>query len=177
MEIMDSPPGGELRVCHVFQSSLGLSWAFLGVKSMRNSISSPLIPSGYPADTHQVSWRKKGQKGGQVFGKTLMPSLLEDAQNHWQYCPSVHFRTHGWAFLRWYSLMRGPYKGNALNPGRCLVSTLHLTSTRLELNNPCGCACWEVRSSDALCTDQLSTLFPRPPPLMGVEQVNPMVNL
>jgi len=28
MEIMDSPPGGELRVCHVFQSSLGLSWAF-----------------------------------------------------------------------------------------------------------------------------------------------------
>jgi hypothetical protein len=67
--------------------------------------------------------------------------------------------------------MRGPYKGNALNPGRCVVSTLHLTSPPLALNNPCGCACWEVRSSDALCTDELSTLFLLLfPPLMGLEQ-------
>ncbi len=138
----------------------------------------------FSSDTQWVSCRypssimeKKSEKGGQVFGETLMPTLLEDAQNHWQCCPSVHFRTHGWAFLRWYSLMRGPYKGNALIPGRCLVFTLHLTSTRLELNNPCGCACWEVRSSDALCTDQLSTLFFFFCPLMGLEQVNPMVNL
>jgi hypothetical protein len=40
-----------------------------------------LIPSGYL----QISIKyhgEKSEKGGQVFGKTLMPTLLEDAQNH-----------------------------------------------------------------------------------------------